>query len=424
MLRLPAFSRVKTFDPAFAEDPAELEQVALAYETLYQLHPTKESAAPISGIADGAPECSADRLVCKIRIKSGVLFQDDPAFRKLGGRGREITADDVIFSLKRVMAPESRSPSKWAWEGKTLPEKPPVALDRYTVQLTLKKTFPDLTRVLSHPNHSIIPSEATEFYGKEFSQRPVGSGPYRLEEFLPESKIRWRRNPTYRRELFPADLDASDSGKLLPLTDRIEFIFFADVSGAWQQFLAGGLDLSPVPSTEQASALPKTAHFYRFEESHPLVHSLNLGNSLWTNRWMRQAFISAAPSLGAVPNPCRLVAGALSIPDPETLPVLEYLVPNDPASVAIAEAAAAAWKEAGVRTTIKRLGPAALETARHEGKAAIWVESGEPSGDCTWLAAERRSTLWAAQPWLRNFKPHEFDAGWPKYYKVDQKHHD
>ncbi len=426
VLHLPALSRVKTFDPAFVEDPAEFEQVGLAYETLYQLHPAKESAPPIPAIAESAPECSADRLVCKIRLKSGILFQDDPAFRKLGGRGREITADDIVFSLKRVMDPEGRSPSRWGWVGRTVRAKPLTVLDRYTVQLNLTRPWPELSRFLAHPNHSIIPSEAVEFYGKEFGQRPVGSGPYRLEEFLPESKIRWRKNPTFRREAFPSELEGPDLGKALPLMDRVEFLFFADVGGAWQQFLTGGLDLSPVPPSEFASAArPVGVRYFRTEESHFHIHALNMANPLWeNNRPLRQAVISAAPALGSVPNPCRLNQASLSAFDPSSLPELEYLVLDDPVSISIAEAASAAWKEAGIRTTIRRLGPSAMETARHEGKAHLWIEYGDPVGDCSWLAAERRSALWAAQPWLRNFRPHEFDAGSPKYYKVDQKHHD
>ncbi|NIQ93193.1 MAG: hypothetical protein GWN87_02500, partial [Desulfuromonadales bacterium] len=67
-------------------------------------------------LAEELPQVSADGLIYTIRIKPGVRFIDDPAFEE--GRGRAVTAEDFVYSIKRHFDPEVRSLGAWLWAGK------------------------------------------------------------------------------------------------------------------------------------------------------------------------------------------------------------------------------------------------------------------------------------------------------------------
>ncbi|HHQ14509.1 MAG TPA: hypothetical protein ENK16_05735, partial [Chromatiales bacterium] len=112
-------------------------------------------------LAESMPEISADGLVYTIHLKRGVHFIDDPAFED--GRGREVVAADVVYSLKRHFDPAMRPQGAWLWQGRIdgLNEWKAAgsdydrevsglrALDRYTLQIRLVRPFPQLVYTLS-----------------------------------------------------------------------------------------------------------------------------------------------------------------------------------------------------------------------------------------------------------------------------------
>jgi hypothetical protein len=60
--------------------------------------------------AAAMPEISADGRVWKIRIRPGIYFTDDPAFK---GKKRELVADDYVYAMKRLLDPKVRAPMLW-----------------------------------------------------------------------------------------------------------------------------------------------------------------------------------------------------------------------------------------------------------------------------------------------------------------------
>src|SRR5512134_2365539 len=72
----------------------------LAYD--YLARPSK--LRPNTAVA--LPEVSADGLTYTVRIRPGIYFADDPAFK--GGK-RELVAADYVYSMKRVLDPKLRS---------------------------------------------------------------------------------------------------------------------------------------------------------------------------------------------------------------------------------------------------------------------------------------------------------------------------
>ena len=123
----------------------------------------------------------------------------------------------------------------------SLPVEGLKAVDRYTVEVKLTQRSALFLYSLAMPFASIVPHEGPEEYGKEFINHVVGTGPFRLEEYNPNSKIVWVKNPTYRTELYPSegalgDKEAgllADAGKPLPLADRIVIQVFVERQPMW-----------------------------------------------------------------------------------------------------------------------------------------------------------------------------------------------
>lgn len=270
-----ASGRIRGFDPAKVSDVASAKAIALVYETLVQIAYLDRPYRVEPLLAESMPEVSDDGLRYTFRLRRGIYFSDDPCFPN--GRGREMTAEDVVYSIKRLADRKVASSGWWAFEGRILglddfraasagPEptdyERPVeglrALDRYTVEFKLTKRFPQFLWVLALHYASIVPREAVEYYGDRLSTHPVGTGPYRLVEWRRNYRKIFERNPkwaeTGRIDRYPSsgepgDAEAgllADAGKPLPLIDRIVMYVIADSATQWMMFLRGELDESDI----------------------------------------------------------------------------------------------------------------------------------------------------------------------------------
>jgi len=130
------------------------------------------------------PEASADFKTFTVRLKPGIYFSDDPAFK---GVRRELTAADYVYSIKRHFDPRWKSPNYTTLndnrilgldevrqaglrENKPFDYDKPVeglrALDRYTIQFRLGAPNPRFTDQLSDPAVTgAVAREVVELYG-------------------------------------------------------------------------------------------------------------------------------------------------------------------------------------------------------------------------------------------------------------------
>jgi len=274
-LRMATPSKIKSLDPIYADDLYAGTEVSRAYEGLLQYHYLKRPYTLIPNLAEAMPQISADGRTLTFKIKKGVVFQDDPSFKQTGGKGRELVAEDFIYSFKRLADPKNTSPGWWILDGKIVglnewrdaagksgadygkAVEGLKAVDRYTLQITLKQRSAQFLYTLAMPFTYVVPREAVEAYGKDFLNHPVGTGPFRIQEYTGSTagRLVWVKNPTYRPELFPSEGEEgdkekgllADAGQPLPRADKLVVQVFEESQPMWLTFLSGKLDAAGIP---------------------------------------------------------------------------------------------------------------------------------------------------------------------------------
>ncbi|MBY0471009.1 hypothetical protein K2X30_07545 [bacterium] len=273
---------ITTLDPAQVDDLPSTEQLGNAYEGLLQYHYLKRPYTLAPNLAEALPQISADGKTITFKIKKGVLFHDDPCFKETEGRGRELVANDFVFSIRRSADPKLRSHSwtyldqmvvglnEWREESEksgnsdySKPIEGLKALDRYTLQIKLTKTSPRFIYLFAMPFSFAVPHEALSYYSGDLGRHAVGTGPYRLAEADWSSRWVWTKNPSYREEYFPeegetedkTDGHLADAKKILPLAPKLTYRLIADENQRWSDFMEGKIDISPVPGAKLESVL-------------------------------------------------------------------------------------------------------------------------------------------------------------------------
>ena len=102
-------------DPAVASDNATLSLLENLFDPLLRYDYLARPAALRPNTATAMPTVSSDGLTYTFRIRPGIHFTPDPAFK---GRKREVTAADYVYSLKRLYDPALKSPWAYMFEGK------------------------------------------------------------------------------------------------------------------------------------------------------------------------------------------------------------------------------------------------------------------------------------------------------------------
>lgn len=280
VVNLVSIAEIKGMDPGQTSDLYSNREVARIYEGLLEYHYLKRPYTLVPNLAESMPTVSADGLVYTFKIRQGVLFQDDKAFP--GGKGRELVAEDFVFSLKRLADPKYNSVGWWLIDGKikglnewrdanknaqtvdyTQLVEGLKATDRYTLQVTLGRPFPQFLYALAMPYTFAVAKEVVEHYGAEFLNHPVGTGPYLLPEFTQAKKITYVRNPKFREKLYPTEGEEGDkekgllddAGKRLPLNDKIVVEVITEDQPRWLNFQKGNLDLTSLPKDNMSASM-------------------------------------------------------------------------------------------------------------------------------------------------------------------------
>ncbi|MDB5766086.1 MAG: hbpA2 [Collimonas fungivorans] len=229
---------------------------------------------------EAMPEISEDGKTYTFHIKKGIYFSPDPAFK---GVRRELTAEDYIYTFKRVLDPKNRSPSANFLAGKIAGldelaaqaqktghfnyEAPLAGLqapDRYTLKVVLNAKDYNFLNVVAYSAFGAMAHEVVDAYGQQTGQHPVGTGAYMMEQYVPRSKIVLVANPEFRGYTwdFKPSADAIDKqvikdmqGKKMPQIGRVEVSIIEENQSRWLAFQGKQIDFDKMPDTAALSVL-------------------------------------------------------------------------------------------------------------------------------------------------------------------------
>ncbi|MFL6671822.1 MAG: ABC transporter substrate-binding protein [Massilia sp.] len=255
-------------DPAVASDIATLSLLENLFDPLlrydYLARPVKlrgNTATAMPAIEDGGRTYT-------FHIRPGIYFTPDPAFK---GKQREVTAQDYVYSIKRLYDPALKSPWSFMFEGKLVGDSALKkqfsydtsiaglqALDRYTLRIRLAEPDNNFLFYMATPATGVVAREVIEAYPGQAGNHPVGSGPFMIGDWKRSDRIVLLRNPDSTAVFHETPGDSTDDkaiaaaldGKRLPRVDRVEVKIAEEFQGRMLGFLNGEYDyLEQVPES-------------------------------------------------------------------------------------------------------------------------------------------------------------------------------
>lgn len=229
-----SYTSIQQLDPYKTAANDEINAASLVFDPLFVL--SDEDFQPVPHLAESWE--AADDTTWLLHIRQGVTFQDGNAvFAE--GEGRELTADDVVYSVQRFLDVSTAF---------TIGDVTSVeALDRYTVRIQTAAPDPFLlTDVNRLARVVIVPREAVEQLGEEgFARNPIGSGPFKLTSFTPDRSLTFVANDDY---WLPVGLDG------------VEMVFIPDPTVQTIAVEAGEVHVVPylfnIDSVQQLQDVP------------------------------------------------------------------------------------------------------------------------------------------------------------------------
>ena len=191
---------VATLDPAIGYDWQNWSMIKSLFDGLMDYVPGTTELRP--GLAESY-EISEDGTVFTFTLREGVTFHN----------GREMTAEDVKYSLDRVTTPQTQSPGAGFFasiegfdaisSGEADSLSGVEVVDPTTVRITLSRPDATFLHVMALNFASIVPRDAVDEHGTDFGKHPVGTGAFKLDEWAIGQRLVFARNDDYWRDGVP-----------------------------------------------------------------------------------------------------------------------------------------------------------------------------------------------------------------------------
>ena len=264
------------FDPQAVYDSYSFYVCHSIFDPLYAYDYFARPVRLVPNTAAGLPQVSDGGRTFTVRVRPGIYFADDPAFK---GKRRELTAEDYVYSIKRIFDPKVRSYWLYLFDHRLVGLDEALerarhdnrfdyerkieglqTLDRYTLRIKFKEPYYGFEQWLSYDGLAAVAREVVEAY-KDDSNRvmdhPVGTGPYVLKSWTRGQKIVLEANPGYRDETYPAPSQGSEpgdaaiakanAGKKLPIVGRVEISIIEEALPQLLAFNSKQLDYIELP---------------------------------------------------------------------------------------------------------------------------------------------------------------------------------
>jgi oligopeptide transport system substrate-binding protein len=191
-------------------------------------------------------ESNADATVWTFHLKKGVMFQAPVS--------REVKAQDFLDEWTRVTLEKNASNTSYIMAPivgvnesgyQVDPAKGLTGvkvIDDYTLEVTLQYAFAEFPVTLGHMVAAVAPVDYINQVGPEaFNKKPVGTGQYMMENWVPNQYVDLVKNPDY--------WDKANAGYV----DRIHMPIIPDDQTMLLEFKKGNLDYTEIPAGQIAS---------------------------------------------------------------------------------------------------------------------------------------------------------------------------
>jgi ABC-type transport system substrate-binding protein len=224
-----------SLDPAFSRSKPNIRAVTQLYNGLVEL----DNQLQIKPCIAQKWHVSPDGLSYTFFLSDSVHFHDHEVFPS--GKGRKVTAQDFVYSFRRIIDSGTASPGAWIFNDKVLRDSKGrisdtcfKAIGTNQLRIHLSKPFPAFLEILAMPYAFVVPKEAIDKYGKDFRVHPVGTGAFCFKQWDEGSTLIFLKNPHYWRK--------DEAGNRLPYLDAIQVSFINDKTLAFLTFSQGKLD--------------------------------------------------------------------------------------------------------------------------------------------------------------------------------------
>jgi ABC-type transport system substrate-binding protein len=312
-------------------------------------------------LPDNAPGEQIAETVFDIKLKPGIRFAPHPAFAKNANGEyiyhqmtrqdiaekhqitdfketgtRELTADDYVYSIRRLATPRVKSPSfstmtdyivglkaygqeiveaDKALRSKLAPTDRDLpfldfrkfdfagaqALNKHTLRIRVKGKYPQFKYWLAMTFFAPIPWEAEKFYAQPgmaeknltLNYWPVGTGPYMLTEFIENRRHVLQRNPNFRGEAYPCEGQAGDRekgylvdcGKMTPFIDKVVFDIEKESVPLQAKFVQGYYDSPAIERLDQGTGYIVAMGDDKEKEKEFTDKGIKLPTTVEANNW-------------------------------------------------------------------------------------------------------------------------------------------
>ena len=220
-----------TFDPFIPSDNGSIYAIAQVCEPLVRAD--KEGTGLEPGLAESWT-ISEDGLTYIFALRPGIMFSN----------GKKLTADDVIYSLNKLLDPAA------AYNFAFAPVKSVEKIDESHIKVSLKTPYTPILSALSLFSASIVEKASYEADKEAFGVKPMCTGAFMVDTYERGSQVVLSPNPHY----WGTGLD----GKPLPYLDKVILRYMPDGNSRVLGLQNGDLDAAISVPLNQAAALKTT----------------------------------------------------------------------------------------------------------------------------------------------------------------------
>ncbi|HET8886052.1 MAG TPA: ABC transporter substrate-binding protein [Salinimicrobium sp.] len=223
VFRYNEHANITTLDPAFAKDQRNIWAANQLFTGLVQLDDSLNIKPDIAKNWT----ISNDGLTYTFNLRNDVYFHKNAIFGS--DSTRTVTAEDFIFSLKRLTDEKIASPGSWIMQNVDFFN----AENDSTLSIKLKQQFPAFLGLLSMKYSSVVPVEIAT-HNINLRRNPIGTGPFKFKRWEENEKLVFRKN-----ELF---YEKDEAGNRLPYLEAVAVTFLPDKQSEFLEFAQGNID--------------------------------------------------------------------------------------------------------------------------------------------------------------------------------------